>query len=70
MAFRFTINSPNGAVSLTAEAVTLRHASDHPEPAVAIRITRGHMLYVPLDRIEELVTGIRDTGRQAADPSR
>ncbi|MFE6767461.1 hypothetical protein ACFVFD_00625 [Streptomyces fimicarius] len=66
MAFRFTIERPGSHVSLTAKAVTLLAATDHPEPAVAIRISGpSRVLYVPLDRIEELVTGIRDIARQA-----
>ena len=69
MAFRFTIERPGSHVSLTAKAVTLYPATDHPEPAVAIRISSpaSRVLYVPLDRIEELVNGIRDIARQAAN---
>ncbi|NEA49253.1 hypothetical protein [Streptomyces sp. SID10815] len=68
MAYRFTIDLAESA-ALTAEAVILRAGSERAEPAVAVRISNGsgsRMLYVPLDRIEELVTGIRDTARQAA----
>ncbi|MFF7493788.1 hypothetical protein [Streptomyces rubiginosohelvolus] len=65
MTFRFVLDQPDGFASLTARAV---HATtDHPKPAVAIRISSpaSRVLYVPLDRIEELVTGIRDIARQA-----
>ncbi|MGW2837122.1 hypothetical protein ACWCWD_04910 [Streptomyces sp. NPDC001493] len=66
MIFRF-LN--DGGSELAAEPVILRATSDHPEPAVAVRITSGgksRMLYVSLDRVEELLTSIRDAARQAA----
>jgi hypothetical protein len=70
MAYRFTINNRGGdSARLTAEAVVLHAGSDRAEPAVSLRITSGaqsRLIYVPLDRLEELVTGIRDTARQAA----
>ncbi|MDT0435190.1 hypothetical protein ABT215_09490 [Streptomyces sp900105755] len=70
MAYRFTINNRGGdSATLTAEAVILRAGSDRAEPAVAVRISGGaqsRLIYVPLDRVEELVTGIRDTARHAA----
>ncbi|MEQ4609839.1 hypothetical protein ABMX48_26380 [Streptomyces cavourensis] len=69
MTFRFTIERPGGRGSLTAKAVTLYSTTDHPEAAVAIRISSpaSRVLYVPLNRIEELVTGIRDIAHQAAN---
>ncbi|WEH40585.1 hypothetical protein [Streptomyces sp. AM 2-1-1] len=66
MNFRFLSDSGS---ELTAEPVILHATSDHPEPAVAVRITSGgksRMLYVSLDRVEELLTGVKDTARQAA----
>ncbi|MGW5990770.1 hypothetical protein ACWFRT_34275 [Streptomyces anulatus] len=69
MTFRFTI--PDGP-SLTAEAVTLSHSTGRSEPVVAIHTSPGRKgpsptLYVPLDRIDELLDGIRDIARQAAE---
>lgn len=65
MTFRFL----SGHAELTAAPVILHATSDHPEPAVAVRITSGgksRMLYVSLDRIEELLTSVNDAARQAA----
>ncbi|MFD8279396.1 hypothetical protein ACFV47_09340 [Streptomyces solisilvae] len=67
MTFRFTVESVNDSVSLTARPVVLHAGSDRAEPAVAIRMSgKSHVLYVPLDRIEELLAGIKDTARLAA----
>ncbi|MBT2415743.1 hypothetical protein J7I94_35325 [Streptomyces sp. ISL-12] len=70
MAYRFTSNNRGGDSStLTAEAVILHTGSDRAEPAVSLRITGGaqsRLIYVTLDRLEELLTGVRDTARQAA----
>ncbi|WP_037863523.1 hypothetical protein [Streptomyces sp. NRRL S-340] len=68
MAYRF-INPGGDSARLTAEAVILHAGTDRAEPAVAVRITAGarsRLIYVRLDRLEELVAGIRDTARQAA----
>ncbi|MFF3825460.1 hypothetical protein ACFYXN_16570 [Streptomyces griseus] len=70
MAFRFTVK-PDGP-SLTAEAVTLRPDTDRAQPVVAIHTSPGRKgpspaLYIPLDRIDELLDGIRDIARQAAE---
>ncbi|MFE6726353.1 hypothetical protein ACFVDN_00475 [Streptomyces californicus] len=69
MTFRFTI--PDGP-SLTAQAVTLRPDTDRAQPVVAIHTSPGRKgpsptLYVTLDRIDELLDGIRDIARQAAE---
>ncbi|MGW1129261.1 hypothetical protein [Streptomyces sp. NPDC002526] len=65
MTFRFL----SGSAELTAEPVILRATSDHPDAAVAVRITSGgksRMLFVSLNRVEELLTGVKDAARQAA----
>lgn len=68
MIFRFIVDSANDSVSLTAEPVVLRPKSDHSQQAISIRISpRRAVLYVPLDRIEELLTGIRNIVGQAQD---
>ncbi|NEA45206.1 hypothetical protein [Streptomyces sp. SID10815] len=68
MIFRFTVDSANGSVSLTAEPVVLRSKSDDPQQTISIRISpRRAALYIPLDRIEELLTGIRNIVGQAHD---
>ncbi|MGW5616237.1 hypothetical protein [Streptomyces sp. NPDC003877] len=36
------------------------------EPLVAITVNNGQSAYIPLDRIEEFIAGVRDTARQAA----
>jgi hypothetical protein len=64
MTFRFTIEG--GTATLTAEPVTLHAGSPTADHALALRITKSITLYVPLDRIEELVAGIQDEARQAA----
>ncbi|WP_030336231.1 hypothetical protein [Streptomyces sp. NRRL B-1381] len=69
MTFRFTI--PGGPF-LTAQAVTLYPDTDRAQPVVAIRTSPGMKgpgptLYVTLDRIDELLDGIRDIARQAAE---
>lgn len=53
-------------VRLTAEPVTLRAGSPNSEQAVALRISRSAVLYVPLDRVEDVVAGIRDAARAAS----
>ncbi|MDX3591563.1 hypothetical protein PV749_10550 [Streptomyces sp. ID03-2B] len=70
MTFRFTVK-PDGP-SLTAKAVTIRPDTDRAQPVVAIHTSPGRKgpsptLYVPLDRIDELLDGIRDIARQAAE---
>ncbi|MFE0930480.1 hypothetical protein ACFW4O_01215 [Streptomyces mutabilis] len=68
MANRFTFNRGGDFATLTAEAVILHAGTDRAEPAVAVRISGApsRLIYVPLDRLEELVTGLRETARQAA----
>ncbi|MER7235139.1 hypothetical protein ABT348_29850 [Streptomyces olivaceus] len=69
MTNRFTFSHGGDSARMTADAVILHAGTDRAEPAVAVRITAGarsRLIYVPLDRLEELVTGIRDTARQAA----
>ncbi|MFE9474146.1 hypothetical protein ACFYOR_24375 [Streptomyces griseofuscus] len=66
MIFRFTVDGVNDSVSLTAEPVMLRPKSDHPQQAISIRISPNRsVLYVPLDRVAELLTGIRSIVGQA-----
>ncbi|MFH8362476.1 hypothetical protein ACH4FV_23195 [Streptomyces anulatus] len=70
MTFRFTVK-PDGP-SLTAKAVTIRPDTDRAQPVVAIHTSPGRKgpsptLYIPLDRIDELLDGIRDIARQAAE---
>ncbi|MCF3171705.1 hypothetical protein ACFV00_07740 [Streptomyces californicus] len=70
MTFRFTVK-PDGP-SLTAQAVTLRPDTDRAQPVVAIHTSPGRKgpsptLYVTLDRIDELLDGIGDIARQAAE---
>lgn len=43
--------------------VRLAHRLDGP--AMAVEINDGAPAYLPLDRVEELVAGIRDVARQA-----
>ena len=70
MVFRFVNDNPGGDHgTLTAAPVILRKGSDRAAPAVAVRISggpRSSLLYVPLDRVEELLTGIKAAARQAA----
>ncbi|NED12071.1 hypothetical protein [Streptomyces sp. SID9124] len=68
MSYRFTSASADRS-ALTAEPIVLYPGTDRAQPAVAVRIRSGGrscMLYVTLDRIDELVTGIADTARTAA----
>ncbi|MBK3531302.1 hypothetical protein JHN61_06085 [Streptomyces sp. MBT67] len=68
MTYRFT-SAAGDRSALTAEPVVLRGGTDRAEPAVAVRISSGgmsRMLYVTLDHIDEVLTGIADTARQAA----
>ncbi|WP_406189180.1 hypothetical protein OH791_17060 [Streptomyces anulatus] len=71
MTFRFTVDPLDGP-SLTAKAVTIRPDTDRAQPVVAIHTSPGRKgpsptLYIPLDRIDELLDGIRDIARQAAE---
>ncbi|MGW1223855.1 hypothetical protein [Streptomyces sp. NPDC001515] len=69
MPYRFTDASGDRA-HLTAEPVVLYPGTDRAQTVVAVRIRSGGrscMLYVTLDRVDELITGIADTARTAAD---
>ncbi|MEV7902574.1 hypothetical protein [Streptomyces anulatus] len=64
MTFRFTSDK---GTSLTARLVTIGEHSGHPEQVVLIKTSgvKSPALYVPLNRIDELLTGIKEVARQA-----
>jgi hypothetical protein len=59
MTFHYT--DPFGATINTRALATIR--DNH---VIAINIG-GQSVYIPVDRVEELIAGIRDTARQAAN---
>ncbi|MCG7525053.1 hypothetical protein MHW47_11465 [Streptomyces sp. OfavH-34-F] len=68
MSYRFTSASADRS-ALTAKPVVLHPGTDRAQPAIAVRVRNGGrscMLYVTLDRVDELITGIADTARTAA----
>lgn len=69
MTYRFISEAAATRSALTAEPVVLRRGTDRAEPAVAVRISSGgnsRMLYITLDHIDEVLTGIAATARKAA----
>lgn len=64
MTFRYT--DPNG------DKIAITGTSTHSHPAIAITVACPHAnlpggtVRIPLDQVEELIAGIRDTARQAS----
>lgn len=67
MTFRYT--DPDGGRLEVTPAIHLvdgQLAVEFFIPLAAIQPTQAGRVRIPLDRVEELVAGIRDTARQAA----
>jgi hypothetical protein len=62
----FHLTDPDG------DQIHITPVHRHGRPAVSVRVTRldwpeaGAAVHVPLDQLEELIAGLRDTARQAA----
>jgi hypothetical protein len=68
-AVTFRYRDSNGQQLEVTPAIHLHDGQPAVEffiPLTATNPTQAGRVYIPLDRLEELVAGLRDTGRQAA----